>query len=137
MSNDNWFGVEPPKDAEVKVIPLDTEVLYSQSGKVFEVEGFRYSLKAKEWFAYGHYSGADGSGCGETESFLLTPPDSWEKLEEDLDKCIEEGDPCMYYSPSGSCLTCAKPDSETCGCTTAVFKSIKERIHKLAKKDGE
>lgn len=76
------------------------------------------------------------------ETELIDPktqsdPDSWEKLEEDLDKCIEESDPCMYYSPSGSRPTCAKPDSETCGCTAAVFKSIKERIHKLAKKEGE
>lgn len=85
MSNDNWFGIEPQRDADGKVIPLD----------------------------------------------------SWEKLEEDLDRCIEESDPCMYYSPRGSCFTYAKPDSETCGCTAAVFKSIKERIRKLAKKEGE
>lgn len=65
------------------------------------------------------------------------PVDSWEQLEEDLNRCIEEGDPCMYYSPRGSCDTCAKPDSETCGCTAAVFRSIKERIRELAKKEGE
>lgn len=84
MGSDNVFGIELPKDAEGKVIPLDTEVLCSQSGKVFEVEGFRYSLKIKEWFAYGRYRLAERSGCGETNRFLLTPPDSWDKLIDDL-----------------------------------------------------
>lgn len=27
MRSDSWLGVEPPKDAEGRVIPLDTEVL--------------------------------------------------------------------------------------------------------------
>lgn len=35
MSNDNWFGVEPPRDAEGKAIPLDTETLYTKNGQVF------------------------------------------------------------------------------------------------------
>ena len=26
MRSDSWLGVEPPKDAEGRVIPLDTEV---------------------------------------------------------------------------------------------------------------
>lgn len=58
-------------------------------------------------------------------------PDSWEKLEEDMDRCIEKSDSCMYFSPGGDCFKCAKPDSETCGCTAAVFNDIKRRIRRL------
>ena len=33
MISDSAWGIEPPKDAEGKVIPLDTEVLYSKNGR--------------------------------------------------------------------------------------------------------
>lgn len=34
MSSDSAWGIEPPKDAGGgKVIPLDTEVLYSKNGR--------------------------------------------------------------------------------------------------------
>lgn len=65
----------------------------------------------------------------------LKPPDSWEKLEEDLDRCIEESDLCMYYSHGGSCSTCAISGNETYGCTAVVLKDIKERIRKLRGED--
>lgn len=60
-----------------------------------------------------------------------TPPDSWEKLLEDLDKCIAESDLCWYYSPSGECRDCAISDNETLGCTSIALEDIKERIRKL------
>lgn len=86
MSSDSAWGIEPPKDAEGKVIPLDTDVLYSESGKVFNVEHFCCSLICKEWIAYGRYRGseAERSGCGETGHCFLTTHDSWDKLIDDL-----------------------------------------------------
>lgn len=33
MSSDSVWGIEPPKDAGGKVIPLDTEVLYPNNGR--------------------------------------------------------------------------------------------------------
>lgn len=84
MSNDSWFGIEPPKDAEGKVIPLDTETLYSTNGQVFHVDQFRYFAKVNRWAAYGAYEHMSGLWTDDTFCFLLTPPDSWEKLEEDM-----------------------------------------------------
>lgn len=132
MGSDSLFGVEPPKDADGKVIPLDTEVLCSQSGKVFEVGGFRYSLKVKEWFAYGRYRGAERSGCGETESFLLTPPDSWEKLIGDLRNSAERSMvTCAYFNPAGKdCDECQSAGAKNC--TSSAFSDIADRIEKLA-----
>lgn len=136
-SNDSAWGIEPPKDANGEVIPLDTEVLCSQSGKVFEVEGFRYSLKIKEWFAYGRYRGAERSGCGETERFLLAPPDSWDKLIGDLrNSAGRYMAACAYFNPDGKdCAECKSAGAENC--TSSAFTDIADRIEKLRESDGE
>ena len=77
MSSDNVFGAELPKDASGKVIPLDTEILYENNGLAFRVADFRYSPKAREWFANGCYAeGSKNCWCAETNDFLLAPPDS-------------------------------------------------------------
>lgn len=118
-----------PRDAEGREIPLDTECLYTYKGEKQDVLGFTYYRKEEKW---------------EIETDLrivnsiylyITPPDSWEKLEKDLDRCIEESDPCRYFSTRGSCSTCARLDSDTCGCTALVFNSIKRRIRKLRGED--
>lgn len=86
MSSDNVFGVEPPRDANGKAIPLDTDILYPTSGRVFHVEQFRYSVRVKRWVAYGHYEHMSKLWADNTSCFLLTKTDSWEKLEEDESK---------------------------------------------------
>lgn len=137
VSNDSGFGVEPPKDAEGKVIPLDTKVLYSQSGKVFEVEGFRYSLKVKEWFAYGRYRGAERSGCGETNRYLLAPPDSWDKLIGDLRNSVGRYmAACAYFNQDDEdCDECRSAGAENC--TSSAFTDIADRIEKLRGEDND
>ena len=72
-------GVEPPKDAEGREIPLSTTFLYHLDGKKDEVAGFVYWPNEDRWVVifYGsftHYA---------TSDLLLSPPDSWEKLEHD------------------------------------------------------
>lgn len=86
VSSDNWFGIEPPRDANGKVIPLDTETLYSTNGQVFHVDQFRYFTKVDRWVAYGAYEYMRKLWADSTTCFLLTAPDSWEKLEEDARK---------------------------------------------------
>lgn len=60
----------------------------------------------------------------------ITPPDSWEKLEEDLDRCIKADSLCAY-SPSEECSTCILPRDSQCNCDSFALKAIKERISKL------
>lgn len=57
-------------------------------------------------------------------------PDSWEKLEEDLDRCIKADSLCAY-SPSEECSTCVLPRDSQCNCDSFALKAIKERIRKL------
>lgn len=65
-----------------------------------------------------------------------TPPDSWEKLEEDLDSCSASTQyaPCVYFSnPTGNCEKCpADPKKE---CLVQMVKHIALRIHKLRSED--
>lgn len=132
MSNDNWFGVEPPRDAAGKVIPLDTEILYGNNGLPFYISDFRYSTNEKEWFANGRYARSENCWYCETNDFLLIPSDSWEKLEEDALK-----DPCRYFrmfeDQSVSCTACPHgpwATDRTCGENMRL--DMIERAKKLA-----
>ena len=125
------MAIELPKDAEGREIPLDTKVLYNESGKCLDVNRFTYSVVQTipdlKW-------GVVFMDCAYDYccSFYLTPPDSWEKLEEDLDSCSASTryTPCAYFSdPTCNCEKCpADPNKE---CLVQMVKHIALRIHKL------
>lgn len=128
------MSVELPKDAEGREIPLDTTILYNEDGKCFKVNRFSYSvvqtMPGLKWGVV--FMDCRYDYCS---SFYLTPPeppDSWEKLEEDLDSCSVSTQyaPCAYFSDStGSCKKCpANPHEE---CLVQMVKHITLRIHKL------
>lgn len=119
--------IELPKDAEGREIPLDTKRLYDADGVPVSIRAFRYNPNECFW----RVERLDGLGTPRTTELRLTPPDSWEKLEADLAKCIETDDSCWYCSASGICAKCTRPDNDGGGCTTAVFSDIKKRIRKL------
>ena len=123
-------NIELPKDAEGREIPLDTEVLYDEDGNAKEVQRYTYSvhqsIPERMWEAV-----MLDSRCFCVSDLYIAPPDSWAKLEEDMDRCIEKSSPCMYFSSEGDCSKCARPDSNTCGCTASVFKDIERRVRKL------
>lgn len=125
--------IELPKDAEGREIPLDTKVLYNEDGKCFKVNRFTYSvvqtIPGLKWGVV--FMDCRYEYCS---SFYLAPPeppDSWEKLEEDLDKIVEADDSCMYYSATGICAKCTRNDNDGCGCTASIFNDIKKRIRRL------
>ena len=123
--------VELPKDAEGREIPLDTTALYDKEGKLREVDWYTFYPDKDRWDVVFEDSCVRFS----PRNLSLTQPDSWEKLEEDLDKCIETDDTCRYYSESGICAKCTRPDNDYCGCTTVMFIDIKKRIRKLRGED--
>lgn len=133
------MSVELPKDAEGREIPLDTVALYDDDGNVHSVRRFIYTndfdLSDKwinSWIAV-----VDDYKVAKPEQMHLIPPDSWEKLEKDLSRCIEADSPCGYYSPSGDCCDCALINTDDdCGCGPT-FKSIKDRIRKLRGEDDD
>lgn len=126
-------NIELPKDAEDREIPLDTEVLYNEDGKRFEVNRFTYSVVQTipdlKW-------GVVFMDCSYDYciSFYLAPPelpDSWEKLEEDL-IAFEDGQtygPCHYFHELGDdCISCVARDD---ACADAVMRDVASRIRNL------
>lgn len=120
--------IELPKDAKGREIPLDTKVLYDQDGNPREVARFAYTLSrdCDKWdviFVNGYDRYAS--------EMLLEPPDSWSKLEEDLDGCIEKDEVCCYYNKNKDCRSCPISGNNPNGCISEVFKDVKKRIRNL------
>jgi hypothetical protein len=79
--------VELPKDAEGREIPLDVEFLYNANGE--SVKPYSFTFRRYDGFCWEmRLVGAPEDLVYETNSFYITPPDSFEKLEDDLSKIV-------------------------------------------------
>lgn len=126
-------NIELPKDAEGREIPLDTKLLYDKEGNPKEVSLFTYAPRS-------YSSGWNVVLVGGFERFAsamhLTPPDSWERLEEDLGRAAERDaitSQCRYFNTTNRCVNCPI-HNDTGGCThkdERAFKDILNRIRKL------
>lgn len=129
--------IQLPKDAEGREIPLDTEVLYTDDdGSAFHVDSVEYVRMIGTWCFEGHRSGKEHSYSVMSSCLHLTPPDSWSKLLDDLDRSFQSTSytPCAYFQPAcGSCDKCfADPDNN---CVVQMFEHIESRIRKLRGED--
>lgn len=130
------MSVELPKDANGEVIPFDTVALFGGCGNAYSIRCWVYTTDfdlgdstAGQWRAL-----TDKGTRLDPELMYLTPPDSWEKLEEDLDRCIKADSLCAY-SQSEECSTCILPRDSQCNCDSFALKAIKERIRNLRGED--
>lgn len=130
------MSVELPRDAEGREIPLDTVALFGGNGNVYNIVRWIYTTDFETWTESNTWRAiAENHRALDPELMYLTPPDSWEKLEEDLDRCIEEDGLCTYYSPSGKCSKCIISDDGPCHGNSLALKDIKKRIRKLRGED--
>lgn len=127
--------VELPKDADGREIPLDTALLYGEvSGDEYEVVCFNFSPSMRRWRV--KLKRRDDVGIYSTDVFTLSQPDSWEKLEEDLDKAASKTycGTCTYFGKNPTdCDTCAIGDISACD--SAAMRDIESRIRKLRGED--
>ena len=120
--------VELPKDVEGREIPLDTEVLYDKNGQRRQVDCFQFYPDKDRWDivfkdSYSQFS---------SRSLSLTKTDSWEKLEEDLDRCADAPDyeECAYFGKdASSCSSCVA--GKEASCSKTAMRDIASRIRKL------
>ena len=121
------MSIELPKDAEGRAIPLDTGTLYKANGIAKYIYYYGYDPRDKYWFA------ETDDGQRNTSEFLLSQPDSWKMLLEDLS---EAGDAryqeaCAYFhrdKGEDGCTSC--PGGED-GCVRIAMRDIADRIRKL------
>ena len=124
--------VELPKDAEGREIPLDTVVLYDKDGKRREVDWYTFYPDKDRWDVVL----ADSSAHFSPNNLSITPPDSWEKLEEDLDRGANalNYESCAYFGKSAcDCSSCIADKGKTC--ERVVMRDILDRIRKLRGED--
>lgn len=131
------MNIELPKDAEGREIPLDTVALFNRDGNVYSIVRWTFTTDfdlsdgwSNKWRAI-----TDRGFALDPALVYLTPPDSWEKLEDDLDRCIKESNLCMYYNQNLDCNNCTISGNESRGCTSIALEDIKERIRKLRGED--
>lgn len=130
------MSVELPKDAKGCEIPLNVDALYNKDGIRMPVFGWKYiHPRSRKWMVQFLF---DDSDCFYyPEDYYITPPDSWEKLLEDLG---EAGDAryyeaCAYFhrdKDEDGCTSC--PGGED-GCARIAMRDIADRIRKLRGED--
>lgn len=122
-------SIELPRDAEGLEIPLDTKVLYDKNGMLLKVWHFDFRPNCGNngmWTVV-----LENKGEKVTSSLYLNMPDTWGKLEDDLDRCIEGDSSCFYYSEDGNCRNCQLCNEVLDRCISKVYIDIKKRIRNL------
>lgn len=129
------MSIELPKDAEGREIPLDTEVLYAWDGRIRKVIKWIFDPnKYVGWVVRVKTSKFEMNAC--PEFLYLTPPDTWEELEEDLGRGADalNYEACAYFGMSAcDCSSCIADKGETC--EGVVMRDIADRIRKLRGED--
>lgn len=121
-----WMhGVPAPKDADGKVVPLNTEKLYTDKSEMVFVDSICYG--GRLW----HVRGMHGDKTYWLDSLHLHRPDSWERLEEDVKKSE-----CEYFDHKDEpCLGC--PAKKSPDCIDEFAKDVIRRAKALAERDAK
>lgn len=124
------MSIELPKDAKGREIPLDTECLYTYKGEKQDVFSFTYHRREDIWEIETDMRTVNSI------YLYLTPPDSWERLEEDLGRAAERNvvpTGCRYFNATNKCNGCPLYGSVNCDVhrDERAFENILDRIRKL------
>lgn len=131
------MSVELPKDADGREIPLDTTVLYDKNDK--EVVVSRYQYYPRVGYGYWNIKSVRNEYYRVDEVYL-TPPDTLEKLLDDLDNAAKGGDnaECLYMRREDievgtQCYGCRlyNADDVFSDCSLLAYADIAARIRKL------
>lgn len=135
------MNIELPRDARGREIPLDTKVLYDMCGTKVSVKEFlsRTLVESQKtgWTIKAQYEGNIDYNSFKPKHMHLTPPDTWEKLEEDLGRGADalNYEACAYFGKSAcDCSSCIADKGETC--ERVVMRDIASRIRRLSGEDA-
>ena len=136
-----------PRDAEGREIPLNTKKIYDEDGNEQRVVRVEYDPCNHGWGFVVSKDGSSGFGFICAEYAYLekpAPPDSWEKLLDDMERAIHTPDPDTYASITCGYFDSANMDCAECErkhdicretCNDAAWMDIAARIDKLRRED--
>lgn len=130
--------VPAPRDADGEVVPLTTKAMYGDGGRELEIIFFKFNTdnRATRWWAFCKNKDGD-RGYDAVSSFHLRRPDSWKKLEEDVQKAVETNDICGYFDKTDkSCNGCPACGSQGV-CSVNVLRDALRRAKALADRDAK
>lgn len=132
----SWVaGVPIPIDADGNVVPLTTEVMYSKGGTRLTVCRFGFQCsgwRKGRWTVFCTLVPNSTAQPYGVQELCLNRPDSWERLEKD----IETGKACSYFG-NNSCPACSAFNYPTRNCKEAMAQDIICRAKVLAKRDAK
>lgn len=92
----DWYNDVPaPMDADGEIVPLGVKKLYASNGEALYVELIGFSGR---WVVKLHKS-----GLFNLDWFHLSQPDSWERLEADVERLADCHDVCDYFEEDHDC----------------------------------
>ena len=122
-------GIPAPKDADGNVVPITTLQMYDDDGNCGKIncyDSFFYNQALIAWFV-----GTDlVPEPVEVASLHLNRPDSWERLEEDVQKVSNEGT-CSYFGAKACDDSCPAKCTPV-PCSTCALKDAMRRAKALA-----
>ena len=134
-----------PRDAAGREIPLDTKKIFDEMGDELRVVHVEYDPHRRGWAFVVWKDGSDGFLCAEYAYLEKpAPPDSWEKLLDDLDNAAKGGDnaECLYMRREDievgeQCSGCRlyNADDVFSDCSCLAYGDIADRIRKLRGED--
>lgn len=134
-------GIPAPVDADGNVVPLTTRVMYTNRGQKIELGEF-YLLHSvlrggSVWRAIHHTD--HGIEDLKLSILHLRRPDSWERLEEDVERYETQECICAYYNgDSRDCDKCKSPAQVHGGdCLYTIANDILRRAKALAGRDED
>lgn len=131
-----------PHDAEGREIPLDVEFLYNANGE--SVKPYSFTFRRYDGFCWEMRLVGAPNLTYDPKSFYLTPPDSLEKLLDDLDNAAKGGDnaECLYMRGEDievgeQCHGCRlyNADDVFSDCSLLAYADIAARIRRLKGED--
>lgn len=116
--------VEPPKDADGREIPLDTKVLYDRYGFKNNVMSFMYVVSNSACDGTWRVKFTIGTSLFAVSDMHLAEPDSWEKLDEDLQAVEVCGDSPELEDPCVPMHTISVRSAPNASSTQGIAPSI-------------
>lgn len=125
-------GIPAPMDADGNAVPLDTKTFYEANGEVLNVKRIEFDPFSGSWCLMVKKDSSGPNTFYRSLQYVYlekpTPPDSWERLEEDVERLADCYDVCDYFKGTGrKAYDCDREDGFCCDLCVArdVFRRAK------------